>query len=88
MRFKPVTEPPADLAAVETVHRALPAAAGDADDCCRLLVDEMPLETREKRRRGSPSYVRSSPIDSVGRFESGWTEPTQCFQCSSEPTAH
>ncbi|WP_226039060.1 hypothetical protein [Natrinema sp. DC36] len=48
MRFKPVPEPPADLAAVETVRRALPAAAGDADDCCRLLVDETPLETRDE----------------------------------------
>ncbi|PGF16749.1 hypothetical protein CP556_11905 [Natrinema sp. CBA1119] len=48
MRFKPVPEPPADLAAVETIRRTLPAAAGDADDCCQLLVDETPLETRDE----------------------------------------
>ncbi|QLG48788.1 hypothetical protein [Natrinema halophilum] len=48
MRFKPVPEPPADFAFVAAVTRALPAAAGDVDDCCRHLVDETSLETRDE----------------------------------------
>jgi len=47
VRFKPVPEPPADLAFVETVHRALPATAGDVDDCCAHLVAETPVEDRD-----------------------------------------
>ncbi|MGQ3411003.1 hypothetical protein ACT4ML_01905 [Natrinema sp. LN54] len=48
MRFKPVPEPPADLALLATVRRTLPTDAGDIDDCCRLLIDETPLETRDE----------------------------------------
>ncbi|ELY76737.1 hypothetical protein [Natrinema pallidum] len=47
MQFKPVPEPPADRTLLATVRRALPATAGDVDDCCQRLVDETPLETRE-----------------------------------------
>ncbi|QLK27078.1 hypothetical protein HYG81_05580 [Natrinema zhouii] len=48
MRFKPVPEPPADPEVLATVQRALPATAGDVDDCCQRLIDETPLETRDE----------------------------------------
>ncbi len=47
MQFKPVPEPPADLAAVGSVLAAVPETAGDVADCCGRLVDETGLETRE-----------------------------------------
>ncbi|ELY67772.1 hypothetical protein [Natrinema versiforme] len=48
MQFKPVPDPPADLERLETVRRALPADAGEIDDCCQHLIDETPLETRDE----------------------------------------
>lgn len=46
MQFKPVPEPPSDLEAVEPILAAVPAKAGDVDDCCRHLVAETRLESR------------------------------------------
>ncbi|AGB30780.1 hypothetical protein C488_03560 [Natrinema pellirubrum DSM 15624] len=48
MRFKPVPEPPADVETLETVYRALPTRVDDIDDCCAHLVEETPIEDREK----------------------------------------
>lgn len=48
MQFKPVPDPPADLGALETVRRAIPADTGEIDDCCQHLIDETPLETRDE----------------------------------------
>ncbi|MDF9744315.1 hypothetical protein [Natrinema salsiterrestre] len=48
MRFKPVPEPPAERTVLATIQRALPATAGDVDDCCRLLLAETALETRDE----------------------------------------
>ncbi len=47
MRFKPVPEPPADLAFVETVRRSLPETAGDVDDCCAHLLEETTIADRD-----------------------------------------
>ncbi|WP_226007829.1 hypothetical protein [Natrinema salinisoli] len=48
MQFKPVPEPPVELSVLATIQRALPATAGDVDDCCRLLLEETALETRDE----------------------------------------
>lgn len=46
MQFKPIPEPPSDLASVESILEAVPETAGAVDDCCAHLVDETRLETR------------------------------------------
>ncbi|MDS0475485.1 hypothetical protein [Natrinema sp. 1APR25-10V2] len=48
MRFKPVPEPPADLAFVETVWRSVPETAGAVDDCCAHLLEETPIADRDE----------------------------------------
>ncbi|WP_254761673.1 hypothetical protein [Natrinema marinum] len=48
MRFKPVPEPPDDLAFVETVHLALPETAGAVDDCCAHLLEETSIVDRDE----------------------------------------
>ncbi|WP_408957513.1 hypothetical protein [Natrinema sp. 74] len=48
MRFKPVPEPPDDLAFVDTVRRSVPETAGTVDDCCAHLLAETALETRDE----------------------------------------
>ena len=48
MRFKPVPEPPGDLAFVETVRRSLPETAGDVEDCCAHLLEETHLTDRDE----------------------------------------
>ncbi|QSW99154.1 hypothetical protein [Haloterrigena alkaliphila] len=48
MRFKPVPEPPNDLASVGAILEAVPATAGAVDDCCAHLVAETRLEDRSE----------------------------------------
>ncbi|THE63467.1 hypothetical protein D8Y22_16660 [Salinadaptatus halalkaliphilus] len=47
MKFKPVPDPPADFAAIETIHRAVPTEPDSVDDCCGELVAETPVSTRD-----------------------------------------
>jgi len=51
MRFKPVPEPPADLAFVAEAQRALPLVPGSEDDCCARLVSRTDLPARDEARR-------------------------------------
>lgn len=48
MRFKPVPEPPSDLASAAAILEAVPATAGAVDDCCAHLVAETRLEGRNE----------------------------------------
>lgn len=48
MRFKPVPEPPADLAAVATIRAAVPERPDEAIDCCARLIDRTRLKERDE----------------------------------------
>jgi hypothetical protein len=100
VRFKPVPEPPADLTVLATIRRAVPATAGDVDDCCQRLLDETSLKTRDEASTWltflralelaieEPEGFRRRDSDSVPTLDSEdeSTEPMRHSRPSSEPT--
>ncbi|APX96295.1 hypothetical protein [Natronorubrum daqingense] len=93
MQFKPIPEPPSDLASVESILEAVPETAGAVDDCCAHLVDETRLETRadaeawlaflralELAREESAGYRRAEDAaDRIARFGAGTDSLQESF---------
>ncbi|GAB3034659.1 hypothetical protein [Natronobiforma cellulositropha] len=50
MQFKLLPQPPADLAFLETVHRAVPLVPGSEDDCCARIMDRAGITHRDEAR--------------------------------------
>lgn len=50
MRFKPLPEPPDELAAVAAAQRALPLVPGTEDDCCARLMRRREFPSRDVAR--------------------------------------
>ncbi|AHF99811.1 hypothetical protein HALLA_14460 [Halostagnicola larsenii XH-48] len=48
MRFKPVPEPPAELADVATIRAAVPATPDEDIDCCARLIDRTRISDRDE----------------------------------------
>ena len=99
MRFKPVPEPPSDLAAVAAILEAVPVTAGAVDDCCAHLVAETELESRSEAETwlvflralelvsAAPAGYRRVPAPPSGESPSGESpglDPDDCGRAFRE----
>lgn len=85
MRFKPVPEPPDDLAAVEPILAAVPETAGVVDDCCQHLIEETRLEARDEAETWLP-FLRALSLatETSAGYRRTVTEPSSGDALASE----
>ncbi|KDE60450.1 hypothetical protein EL22_22225 [Halostagnicola sp. A56] len=84
MRFKPVPEPPADLAAVATVRAAVPEHPDEGIDCCTWLIDRTHLEERDEAADWL-TFLRA--LELARDDPDGFTQTTRAIDLESLRTA-